>query len=60
MKLKRSDRFIFLKLAEELNELSVELLQAVNKADKNNWGKICDEIADVENYINKIKKIREC
>ena len=60
MKLKRSDRFIFLKLAEELNELSVELLQAVNKADKNNWGKICDEIADVENYINKIKKIKEC
>ena len=60
MKLKRSDRFIFLKLAEELNELSVELLQAVNKVDKNNWGKICDEIADVENYINKIKKIKEC
>ena len=60
MKLKRSDRFIFLKLAEELNELSVELLQAVNKADKNNWGKICDEISDVENYINKIKKIKEC
>ena len=60
MKLKRSDRFIFLKLAEELNELSVELLQAVNKTDKNNWGKICDEIADVENYINKIKKIKEC
>ena len=60
MKLKRSDRFIFLKLAEELNELSVELLHAVNKTDKNNWGKICDEIADVENYINKIKKIKEC
>ncbi len=60
MKLKRSDRFIFLKLAEELNELSVELLQAVNKTDKNNWGKICDEISDVENYINKIKKIKEC
>ena len=60
MKLKRSDRFVFLKLAEELNELSVELLQAVNKVDKNNWGKICDEISDVENYINKIKKIKEC
>ena len=60
MKLKRSDRFVFLKLAEELNELSVELLQAVNKTDKNNWGKICDEISDVENYINKIKKIKEC
>ena len=51
MKLKRSEKFIFLKLAEELNELSVELLQSVNKPDKNNWGKICDEISDVEHWI---------
>lgn len=60
MKLKRLEKHIFLKLAEELTELSVELLQAVNKHDKNNWGKICDEISDVENWIAKIKEFRKC
>ncbi len=60
MKLSRSEKYIFLKLTEELNELSKELLQAVNKIDKNNWGKICDEISDVENYIDKIKGIKKC
>jgi hypothetical protein len=60
MNLTRSQKHIFLKLAEELNELSVELLQAVNKPNKNNWGKICHEISDVENYINKIKKLKKC
>ena len=47
-----------MKLAEELNELSVELLQAINKPDKNNWGRIFDEISDVENWIKKIKEIK--
>tara|TARA_B100001564_G_scaffold112178_1_gene93102 strand:+ start:271 stop:453 length:183 start_codon:yes stop_codon:yes gene_type:complete len=60
MKLKRQEKHTFMKLAEELNELSVELLQAVNKVDKNNWGKICDEIADVENWILKIKELKKC
>ena len=60
MKLNRSEKHIFLKLAEELNELSVELLQSVNKPSKNNWGKICDEISDVENWIYKIKDIKKC
>ena len=59
MKLKRSEKFIFLKLAEELNELSVELLQSVNKPDKNNWGKICDEISDVEHWILKLKDFKK-
>ena len=36
--IKRLEKHIFLKLAEELTELSVELLQAVNKHDKNNLG----------------------
>ena len=60
MKLNRSEKYIFLKLTEELNELSKELLQAVNKTDKNNWGKIFDEISDVENWITKIKKCKQC
>jgi len=60
MKLTRSEKYIFLKLTEELNELSKELLQAVNKTDKNNWGKICDEISDVENWITKIREYKQC
>ena len=60
MKLSRSEKYIFLKLTEELNELSKELLQAVNKTDKNNWGKICDEISDVENWITKIRECKQC
>lgn len=55
MKLTETKKHIFLKCAEELNELSVELLQAVNKPNKNNMGKICDEIKDVEKYIETIK-----
>lgn len=60
MKLKRQEKHTFMKLTEELSELSVELLQAVNKVDKNNWGKICDEIADVESWISKIKELKKC
>ena len=57
MKLSSKDKRIFLKLVEELNELSVELIQSVNKINKNNWGKICDEISDVEHWISKIKEM---
>ena len=56
MNLTEKQKRIFLKCSEELNELSVELLQAVNKPNKNNWGKIFDEIADVENWVLKIKE----
>jgi len=56
MKLNNEERHIFLKCAEELNELSVELLQSVNKLPKNNWGKICDEIKDVEKYLKLLKE----
>ena len=55
MKLNSKDKFILLKGAEELAELAVELLQGVNKPSKNNWGKINDEIKDVEKYLEKIK-----
>ena len=60
MKLNRSQKHIFLKCTEELNELSVELLQSVNKPNKNNWGKICDEIKDVESWLIELKKIGNC
>jgi hypothetical protein len=58
MKLNVDQKRIFLKCAEELNELSVELLQSVNKENKNNWGKIFEEIKDVEKYIKLLKEIK--
>tara|TARA_R100001129_G_scaffold185324_1_gene173066 strand:+ start:429 stop:611 length:183 start_codon:yes stop_codon:yes gene_type:complete len=60
MKLSSKHKHAFLKCVEELNELAIELLHAVNKADKNNWGKICDEIGDVEHWLSKLKEIKEC
>tara|TARA_Y100000310_G_C20183554_1_gene579293 strand:- start:278 stop:460 length:183 start_codon:yes stop_codon:yes gene_type:complete len=60
MKLTAKQKHIFLKCSEELNELAVELLQSVNKLNKNNWGKIYDEISDVENWVKKIKEISKC
>ena len=47
----------FLKAAEELSELSVEILHAVNKPNKNNQRKIHQEIEDVEKYLLLVKKI---
>ena len=55
MKLNRKNKHTFLKSIEELTELSLELLHAVNKPSKNNLGKINDEIKDVEKYIEYIK-----
>ena len=55
MKLNRKNKHTFLKCIEELTELSLELLHAVNKPSKNNLGKINDEIKDVEKYIEYIK-----
>ena len=59
MKLNEEEKHIFLKCAEELNELSVELLQAVNKPNKNNWGKIFDELEDVRKWIKELMEIKE-
>lgn len=58
MKLNSENKRTFLKCAEELNELAVELLQSANKPNKNNWGKIFDEIKDVEKYIKLLKEIK--
>jgi hypothetical protein len=57
LKLSDQDKFFFLKCAEELAELSVELLQAVNKPRKNNHKKILLEIQDAEKYFKEIKAI---
>ena len=57
MKLKAKEKHIFLKCAEELNELSLELLQAVNKPDKGNWSAIVEEMDDVQHWWEKVKKI---
>jgi len=57
VKLSEQDKFHFMKCAEELAELSVELLQAVNKPRKNNHKKILSEIEDTEKQIQIIKKL---
>ena len=57
MKLSEQDRFHFMKCVEELAELSVELLQTLNKPRKNNHKKILSEIEDVEKYIKEVKSI---
>jgi len=59
MKLNEKEKHIFLKCAEELNELSVELLQSVNKESKNNWGKLFDEVEDIEKYIKILKGLKK-
>jgi len=57
MKLTDKDKHTFLKLAEELNEASVEILQAVNKPTKGNWNAISEEMLDVIHWWKKVKKI---
>tara|TARA_B100000902_G_C27317569_1_gene922317 strand:+ start:2433 stop:2621 length:189 start_codon:yes stop_codon:yes gene_type:complete len=55
MKLDRKNKYNFMKCVEELTELSLELLHAINKPSKENMGKICDEIKDVEKYLKFVK-----
>jgi len=59
MKLNEEERHIFLKCAEELNELAAELLKAVNKPNKNNWGKIFDELDDANKWVKLLRELRE-
>ena len=56
MKLSRESKRHFMKCVEELTELSLEILHAVNKPNKENAGKICDEIKDVEKYLKLVKR----
>lgn len=55
MKLTEQEKYLVLKCVEELSELSVELIHAVNKPKKNNQKNIHLEIKDVELYLNEIK-----
>tara|TARA_A100001037_G_C15019417_1_gene575602 strand:+ start:305 stop:544 length:240 start_codon:yes stop_codon:yes gene_type:complete len=57
MKLKPKERFIFLKNAEELNELSTKLLQAVNKPNKTYYNKICLEVLDVKKQLEILELV---
>lgn len=57
MKLSRQSKRSFMKCVEELTELSLEILHAVNKPNKENMGKICDEIKDVEKYLKLLKEV---
>jgi len=57
MKLNDKEKYIFLKCAEELSELSKEILQAVNKKNKENFSKITSEIKDVESRFYQMKEI---
>ena len=59
MKLTEEEKHIFLKCAEELNELAVELLHAANKPNKNNWGKISDELEDVRKWIKELIELKD-
>lgn len=55
MKLNDEQKFVFLKTAEELNELSAELLKIVNKNNKRNLKRIVKEIDDVEYRVLLLK-----
>ena len=46
----------FLKLVEELSELSVELVQQINKPTKARNKRISDEMEDVEKRLKPVKK----
>tara|TARA_Y100000356_G_C11089276_1_gene198287 strand:+ start:287 stop:466 length:180 start_codon:yes stop_codon:yes gene_type:complete len=59
MKLSAKQKRIYLKLIEELNELSLELLHSVNKTNKENLDKITEEIKDVLYWIDKFKQIND-
>lgn len=58
MKLTETKKHIFLKCAEELNELATRLLQQVNK-NKDYTEQIKQELEDVEKQIKLLKKIME-
>tara|TARA_Y100001938_G_scaffold151216_1_gene247693 strand:- start:10168 stop:10359 length:192 start_codon:yes stop_codon:yes gene_type:complete len=56
MKLSAEQERFFMKCIEEMHELSLELIHAVNKPNKDNLKEIREEIKDVEKYLNLIKK----
>jgi hypothetical protein len=57
MILNKKQKKIFLKCAEELNELSTKLLQEVNKKDKCRYNDIVLESQDVDARLIELKNI---
>jgi len=57
MILNKKQKKVFLKCAEELNELSTKLLQEVNKKDKCRYNAIVLESQDVDARLIELKHI---
>lgn len=57
MILNKKQKKVFLKCAEELNELSTKLLQEVNKKDKCRYNDIVLESQDVDARLTELKHI---
>jgi hypothetical protein len=57
MKLNSIQKSAILKCIEEMSELSLELIHALNKPKKNNRRKIILEVKDVEVCLEKIKQV---
>jgi len=55
MKLTEVESRVFKKLIEELTELSLELIHALNKPKKENAKEIIEEISDVKKYLNLLE-----
>lgn len=57
MILNKKQKKVFLKCAEELNELSTKLLQEVNKKDKCRYNAIVLESQDVDTRLTELKHV---
>jgi len=57
MKLTNEESKVFKKPIEELTELSLELIHALNKVKKENTKEILEEISDVKKYINLLENL---
>jgi len=57
MKLTKKERHIFLKCAEELNELSTAIIQQVNKPKEEYYNEIVLEMEDVDKRLDNLKKL---
>lgn len=57
MNLNKKQKKIFLKCAEELNELATKLLQEVNKKDKCRYNDIVLESQDVDTRLATLKDV---
>ncbi|MGI9357965.1 MAG: hypothetical protein ACR2ON_01010 [Paracoccaceae bacterium] len=57
MNLNKKQKKVFLKCAEELNELATKLLQEVNKKDKCRYNDIVLESQDVDVRLETLKSV---